>query len=170
VVNIVWNCFFLFVRRLADCLTFCSYVYEASSIVTGVISYLEEQRNSLIDLQERHGVKVWHIGGVSPLYYSINCCPCYWHSLWLSFSSTKFLLLFLFVPLHIDTLWNRRTVCWNGWSLGFRVDMEGDHDGLCNGWWRFSPSAQAHHRFTSPGILPSLRIKYNWCLLCIFYF
>jgi hypothetical protein len=66
VVNIVWNCFFLFVRRLADCLTFCSYVYEASSVVTGVISYLEEQRNSLIDLQERHGVKVWHIGGFPP--------------------------------------------------------------------------------------------------------
>ncbi|KAK3159048.1 hypothetical protein QOZ80_2AG0145010 [Eleusine coracana subsp. coracana] len=35
-----------------------SYVYEPSSVVTGVISYLEEQRNSLIDLQERHGVKI----------------------------------------------------------------------------------------------------------------
>ncbi|GJN22218.1 hypothetical protein PR202_gb09766 [Eleusine coracana subsp. coracana] len=34
------------------------YVYEPSSVVTGVISYLEEQRNSLIDLQERHGVKI----------------------------------------------------------------------------------------------------------------
>ncbi|CAD6249557.1 unnamed protein product [Miscanthus lutarioriparius] len=35
-----------------------SYVYEPSSVVTDVISYLEEQRNSLIDLQERHGVKI----------------------------------------------------------------------------------------------------------------
>ncbi|EES07290.1 hypothetical protein BDA96_04G260200 [Sorghum bicolor] len=35
-----------------------SYVYEPSSVVIGVISYLEEQRNSLIDLQERHGVKI----------------------------------------------------------------------------------------------------------------
>ncbi|KAF8775958.1 hypothetical protein HU200_004093 [Digitaria exilis] len=35
-----------------------SYVYEPSSVVTGVISYLEEQRNSLIDLQERHNVKI----------------------------------------------------------------------------------------------------------------
>jgi len=35
-----------------------SYVYEPSSVVTGVISYLEEQRNSLIDLQDRHNVKI----------------------------------------------------------------------------------------------------------------
>ncbi|CAL5019494.1 unnamed protein product [Urochloa decumbens] len=35
-----------------------SYVYEPSSVVTGVISYLEEQRNSLIDLQEKHNVKI----------------------------------------------------------------------------------------------------------------
>lgn len=49
-------------KAIADCFTFCSYVYEPSSVVTGVISYLEEQRNSLIDLQERHGVKVRHIG------------------------------------------------------------------------------------------------------------
>ncbi|XP_062222073.1 DExH-box ATP-dependent RNA helicase DExH15 chloroplastic [Phragmites australis] len=35
-----------------------SYVYEPSSVVTGVISYLEEQRHSLIDLQERHSVKI----------------------------------------------------------------------------------------------------------------
>jgi hypothetical protein len=42
-------------------MTVCSYVYEPSSVVTGVISYLEEQRNSLIDLQEKHNVKVWHI-------------------------------------------------------------------------------------------------------------
>ncbi|KAL6911461.1 hypothetical protein ACP4OV_000266 [Aristida adscensionis] len=35
-----------------------SYVYEPSSVVTGVISYLEEQRNSLIDLQEKNGVKI----------------------------------------------------------------------------------------------------------------
>ncbi|XP_040377451.1 DExH-box ATP-dependent RNA helicase DExH15 chloroplastic isoform X2 [Oryza brachyantha] len=35
-----------------------SYVYEPSSVVTGVINYLEEQRNSLVDLQEKHGVKI----------------------------------------------------------------------------------------------------------------
>ncbi|CAD6242483.1 unnamed protein product [Miscanthus lutarioriparius] len=41
-----------------ECYKQQSYVYEPSSVVTGVISYLEEQRNSLIDLQERHGVKI----------------------------------------------------------------------------------------------------------------
>uniref|UniRef100_A0A0E0FU16 Helicase ATP-binding domain-containing protein n=1 Tax=Oryza nivara TaxID=4536 RepID=A0A0E0FU16_ORYNI len=35
-----------------------SYVYEPSSVVTGVINYLEEQRNSLVDLQEKHSVKI----------------------------------------------------------------------------------------------------------------
>uniref|UniRef100_A0A0D9VKT4 Helicase ATP-binding domain-containing protein n=1 Tax=Leersia perrieri TaxID=77586 RepID=A0A0D9VKT4_9ORYZ len=35
-----------------------NYVYEPSSVVTGVINYLEEQRNSLVDLQEKHGVKI----------------------------------------------------------------------------------------------------------------
>ncbi|XP_051192754.1 DExH-box ATP-dependent RNA helicase DExH15 chloroplastic [Lolium perenne] len=35
-----------------------SYVYEPSSVVIGVINYLEEQRNSLLDLQEKHGVKI----------------------------------------------------------------------------------------------------------------
>lgn len=36
-------------------------MYEPSSVVIGVINYLEEQRNSLLDLQEKHGVKVWHM-------------------------------------------------------------------------------------------------------------
>ncbi|XP_048536151.1 LOW QUALITY PROTEIN: DExH-box ATP-dependent RNA helicase DExH15 chloroplastic-like [Triticum urartu] len=35
-----------------------SFVYEPSSVVVGVINYLEEQRNSLLDLQEKHGVKI----------------------------------------------------------------------------------------------------------------
>lgn len=56
----------------ADCLSVCSYVYEPSSVVTGVISYLEEQRNSLIDLQERHGVKVWH---TMLLFFLSVVCP-----------------------------------------------------------------------------------------------
>ena len=53
--------FGLFLLTSCYLMTVCSYVYEPSSVVTGVISYLEEQRNSLIDLQERHNVKVWHI-------------------------------------------------------------------------------------------------------------
>jgi hypothetical protein len=81
-------------------LAVCSYVYEPSSVVTGVISYLEEQRNSLIDLQERHGVKVWHI---MLLFISVV------------FPIVVFSLLSdLFIPLHIDTLRNRCPVCWDG--------------------------------------------------------
>ncbi|KAK6160076.1 hypothetical protein DH2020_003457 [Rehmannia glutinosa] len=35
-----------------------SYIYEASTTVTDVIAFLEEQRSSLIQLQEKHGVKI----------------------------------------------------------------------------------------------------------------
>ncbi|KAJ1696081.1 hypothetical protein LUZ63_004593 [Rhynchospora breviuscula] len=35
-----------------------SYVYEPSSTVLEVINYLEEQRNSLIQIQERYGIKI----------------------------------------------------------------------------------------------------------------
>lgn len=81
---------------------------------------------------------------------SCSCFPVLFDQL-LSFFSTVLIRLFLWI--NIDTLRNRCPVCWHGWSLGFWVDLEGDYDGLCNGWWRFSPSAQAHNRFTSSGIL-----------------
>lgn len=85
----------------------------------------------------RSGISCIHV----PIFqcWSTNCCPylCCSH---------------LFVPW-IDSLRNRCPVCWDGWSLGFRIDLEGDNDGLCDGWWRFSPSAQAHNRFTSSGML-----------------
>jgi hypothetical protein len=45
-------------------------VYEPSSVVIGVINYLEEQRNSLLDLQEKHGVKVWHMIFLFALVFS----------------------------------------------------------------------------------------------------
>lgn len=35
-----------------------SYLYEPSSIVTDVINLLEEQRNSLMQIQDKHGVKI----------------------------------------------------------------------------------------------------------------
>lgn len=35
-----------------------SYIYEPSIIVLNVINFLEDQRNSLLELQEKHGVKI----------------------------------------------------------------------------------------------------------------
>ncbi|XP_029118558.1 DExH-box ATP-dependent RNA helicase DExH15 chloroplastic isoform X2 [Elaeis guineensis] len=35
-----------------------SYIYEASSVVINVINHLEEQRNSLIQIQDRYGVQI----------------------------------------------------------------------------------------------------------------
>lgn len=135
-----------FLRHHGDCLKFCSFVYEPSSVVVGVINYLEEQRNSLLDLQEKHGVKVWHI------MFLFSCV----------FKSIVALVTFLIylASWRTDTLRNRYPVCWNGWSLGLRVDMEGDNDGLCNGWWRFSPSAQTNNGFTSSGMLLGVQILY----------
>lgn len=37
---------------------FCSYIYEASTTVMNVITFLDEQRSSLLQLQEKHGVQV----------------------------------------------------------------------------------------------------------------
>jgi hypothetical protein len=69
---------------------------------------------------------------------------------------------------HTDTLWHRYPVCWNGWSLGIRVDLEGDYDGLCNGWWRFSPFAQTNNGFTSSGILSGMQITMGSCSFFFF--
>ncbi|KAM6563046.1 hypothetical protein CsatB_023044 [Cannabis sativa] len=35
-----------------------SYIYEATSVVVDVISFLNEQRSSLVELQEKHGVNI----------------------------------------------------------------------------------------------------------------
>lgn len=52
-------------RMTLDHLLFCffSYIYEASTIVMNIITLLEEQRSSLLQLQEKHGVKVisWYL-------------------------------------------------------------------------------------------------------------
>lgn len=36
----------------------CSYIYEPSTAVLNVVNILDEQRSSIVQLQEKHGVKV----------------------------------------------------------------------------------------------------------------
>lgn len=49
----------------------CSYIYETSPIVINVINFLEDQRSSLLEIQEKHGVKVRLL---KRIYLSMSLC------------------------------------------------------------------------------------------------